>query len=157
MEYKRPAVTHAIVGIVLIAIITWGCSGEPVNSSPQLAASKAFDYVRLAYVDGDARTAYVLLSDDAKAAQSLEQFTTALESARSGGAPDSVRVTGYEMSMDDDLMLIYLSGKAADREFYYQATLEGSITAGYGIDSIVEKGTPFSHGDMWTPLELSHQ
>jgi hypothetical protein len=119
------------LGLFLISISA--CSKPPPHDEA-LAGKRALEFCEAAFVRRDYAAAYNLLSDKAKAYQSVEHFKTAVGRLELDAAPTNLKVTGSErLPGEDNALDIILVEQNTSKPFAYRVTMERTPASDYRV------------------------
>jgi len=109
-----------------------GCV-DKYEHSPRLAADKAEEFAREAFVKKNYDAAYNLLADGTRRHVSAEQFRQTLTKNQSEPAPRKITATEYEPMPGEKAVYIYLEGDQGGAASNYRITMEGTAATGYKV------------------------
>ena len=122
--------TGAIVVCMVATLI--GCA-EKFDHDPAVAAAKAEEFARVAFVNRDVQKSYDLLAVGTRRYVSLEKLKEVITRLHPKGYPSAVQAGGSEPMPGEKAVYVFLAGESAGERFYYRLTLEGTAKAGYRV------------------------
>src|ERR1051325_9183603 len=140
VEYQLHFYRYFLALLLLASVVS--CN-KPVEHDPTLAARRAVEFARAAFVRGDIDAAYGLLADSARRYVPLEKFRETVARLHPNGRPSRVSAVEYEPMPGEKGIYIYLVGRDSGEEFEYTITLEGSASTDYRVTKIT-RGHPIS-------------
>jgi len=121
---------------IFALVILTSCQ-KPIDHDPVLAATRAAEFARVAFVRQDPENAYTLLSESTKRYVPLEKFKETLARLRPKGRPSKIIATEYEPMPGEKAIYIYLViGENPDEQSDYTATMEGTASTDYRVSKI---------------------
>ncbi|HEY7165087.1 MAG TPA: hypothetical protein VIB79_11025 [Candidatus Binatia bacterium] len=131
--------------VLLLLLVASAACGKAIEHDPTLAARRAVEFARAAFVRGDVDSAYALLAPSARGYVPLEKFKETLSRLHPSGRPSRVSAIEYEPMPGEKGIYIYLLGRDSGEEFEYTVTLEGTASTDYRV-------TKFTRGHPITSL-----
>jgi hypothetical protein len=109
------------------------CSKPPPHDEV-LAGKRALEFSEAAFVRRDYAAAYELLSDKAKAYQSVENFKKAVGRLELDASPTNLKVTGSEpLPGEVNALDIILVEQNTSKPFAYRVTMERTPASDYRV------------------------
>ena len=142
-DKKRQVFIHpqCFLGLVLVVLAFVGCAGS-VRHDETLAAKRALEFVRVAFIDKNLDKAYELLSDGGKRHVPLDKFKQSIAAMHPRGYPTKVTAIEYEPMAGEKAIYIFMKGQNSEDQFGYRITLEGSADTDYRVLK-VDQGSGF--------------
>lgn len=137
----------ALLAALALAAGSWGCAPDP-----QKAASRAEEFARLAFQDGDTEAAYALFSEEARKQVSLQQLEATVARMHPQGRPSAVHPVEYELLESRGAVNIYLVGEGNGELFHYRVTLDRSRLRGYRVAGLFRYLQGFPDSTARRPL-----
>ena len=106
---------------------------NPIEHDPALAAKRAVEFARAAFIRQDADGAYALLSDSMRRYVPLAKFKETISRLHPNGRPSKIEAVEYEPMPGEKAMYIYLVGQDSGEQFEYTVTLEGTAATDYRV------------------------
>lgn len=129
---------------ILVLIAVASCQ-KPIDHNPALAAQKAVEFVRVAFVRQDDAAAYELLSNATRRYVPLDKFKETLSRLRPSNRPSKITATEYEPMPGEKAIYIYIVvGANPDQQSEYTVTMEGTASTDYRVSKI-------THGLSYLP------
>ncbi|MGH7872426.1 MAG: hypothetical protein ACREQO_09425, partial [Candidatus Binatia bacterium] len=125
----------------LLVLAFAGCV-DSVRHDETLAAKRALDFVRAAFIDKNLDKAYGMLSDGGKRHVPLDKFKQSIAAMHPRGYPTKVTAIEYEPMAGEKAIYIFLKGQNSEEQFGYRITLEGSADTDYRVLK-VDQGSGF--------------
>ena len=110
---------------IMLAAIP-ACSSHASKQNPELAAARAVEFARAAFVDRDIDKAYGLLDPEFQAYAPKEKFVEVITTMNSPISPTVITATEFEPILGQEGMNIYLTGEDGGEKFYYRIPMKGS-------------------------------
>jgi hypothetical protein len=138
------------------------CSGVVLSHDEDAAAKSALDFARVAFIDHDARTAYPLISEEARKNVPPEQFSEILAKQHPAGYPATITASQFEPIPGQKALSIILVGENATEKFYYRLIMVGTAPTGYTVGGFLRgngpyTGNPQMHGaKLLQPLKAGY-
>jgi hypothetical protein len=118
---------------VFLLLCALACS-KPSPHDEALAGKRALEFSEAAFVRRDYAAAYKLLSDKAKAYQSVENFKKAVGRLELDAAPTNLKVTAWKpLPGEDNALDVILVEQNTSKPFAYRVTLERTHAADYRV------------------------
>ncbi len=127
---KRFFIRFHRLALALLTVFP-GCGG--VQHDENLAAKRAVEFARIAFIQHDLEKAYGLLSDNSKRHVPFEKFKELVAKLHPKGFPTKVTATEYEPMRGENAIYIYLTGENAREQFDYVLTMEGTASSDYRV------------------------
>jgi hypothetical protein len=124
---------HQTYFAALFLVVTSLACTKSIDHDPELAAKRAVEFARAAFIRQDPGAAYALLSDSAKRYVPLEKFKETISRLHPNGRPSKIEATEYEPMPGEKAMYIYLVGQDSGEQFEYTVTLEGTAATDYRV------------------------
>jgi len=119
--------------LALIFLAEFFACTNPIEHDPTLAAKRAVEFARIAFVRQDADGAYALLSDSMRRYVPLAKFKETISRLHPNGRPSKIEAVEYEPMPGEKAMYIYLTGQDSGEQFEYTVTLEGTAATDYRV------------------------
>lgn len=132
-------------------IFFYACS-ESFEHDHKLAAKRAEEFARVAFVRQDFEKAYAMLSDSGKRYVPLEKFKEAVVKSHPRSYPTKIAATDYEPMSGEKAIYIYLTGDNAGEQFFYTLTLDGTATTDYKVTRFSRGSVPFGSSSTKQPV-----
>ena len=132
---------QCFLGLVLVVLAFVGCAGS-VHHDEALAAKRALEFVRAAFIDKNLDKAYEMLSDSGKRHVPLDKFKQSIAAMHPRGYPTKVTAIEYEPMAGEKAIYIFMKGQNSEDQFGYRITLEGSADTDYRVLK-VDQGSGF--------------
>ena len=117
----------------LFIFFFFACSKPPPHDEV-LAGKRALEFSEAAFVRRDYADAYELLSDKAKAYQSIENFKKAVGRLELDASPTNLKVTGSEpLPGEVNALDIILVEQNTSKPFAYRVTMERTPASDYRV------------------------
>src|SRR5262245_6068329 len=123
-----------------------GCGSVAVNAwhhEPDIAAKSAVAFSQTAFVDGDADSAFRLLSPELAKTTSSSSVADVLRGMHPDGRPASVKAIEYEPLPGYRGMNILVLGHSDVGDFYYRLLMDGTAEAGYKVSGFWRGTGPY--------------
>jgi len=130
-----------LAALALATIMIAGCA-ESVKHDEVLAAKRALEFGRLAFVEKNLDKGYELLSDGGKRYVPRDKFKQSVAAMHARNFPTKLAAIEYEPMADEKAIYIFIRGQNSEDQFNYRLTMEGSATTGYKVLKI-DQGTGF--------------
>ena len=143
-DQKRQVVfihPQCFLGLALVVLAFVGCVGS-VRHDEALAAKRALEFVRAAFIDKNLDKAYEMLSDGGKRHVPLDKFKQSIAAMHPRGYPTKVTAIEYEPMAGEKAIYIFMKGQNSEDQFGYRITLEGSADTDYRVLR-VDQGSGF--------------
>ncbi len=114
-----------------------------MSHRPDMAATAAEEFARVAFVEQDSRRAYDLTADELKKAWTLDVFVKNMTELHHSRYPSQVAATDYEPIPGQPAMNVFLRGQNGDEEFYYRFTMLGTEERGYRVMGFFRGSGPY--------------
>jgi hypothetical protein len=124
-----------------LAMIIAGCA-ESVKHDETLAAKRALEFVRVAFVERNFDKSYDLLADGGRRHVPRDKFKQSLAAMHTRDYPTKLAAMEYEPMADEKAIYIFVKGQNGEEQFNYRLTMEGTAAAGYKVLRI-DQGTGF--------------
>jgi len=119
--------------LYLLLLCVLACSKPPPHDEV-LAGKRALEFSEAAFVKRDYAVAYELLSDRAKAYQSVEHFRKAVGRFELDSSPTNLKVTGLKaIPGEDNGLEIKLVEQNTSKPFAYLVTMERTANSDYRV------------------------
>src|SRR5215470_2477177 len=123
--------------IWIFALIAVASCQKPIEHNPVLAAQKAVEFVRVAFVRQDDAAAYELLSNATRRYVPLDKFKETLSRLRPSTRPSKITATEYEPMPGEKAIYVYIVvGENPDQQTEYTVTMEGTASTDYRVSKI---------------------
>jgi hypothetical protein len=129
------------LGLALVILTFVGCA-DSVRHDETLAAKRALEFTRVAFIDKNLDKAYELLSDGGKRHVPLDNFKQSITAMHPRGYPTKLTAIEYEPMAGEKAIYIFMRGQNSEEQFGYRITLEGSADTDYRILK-VDQGSGF--------------
>jgi hypothetical protein len=136
----------ALPGLAPFVLLA-SCAGS-VKHDETLAAKRAIEFARLAFVQKNIDKGYELLSDGGKRHLSHDKFKETVTRMHPRSFPTKVTATEFQPMPGEKAIWIYLAGQNADEQFQYRLTMEGTENGDYKVLTF-DSGVV---GRMFSPL-----
>ena len=149
-----------MIKALLLGTVLLGCSScitfNAIRHDPDLAAERAIQFAKEAFIDLNQPGAYEFLSEDLKQEVSLDKFIGVVAQMHPDNFPRVIRATDYAPVMGQKVVVIWLTGENATETFYYELTMAGTVRTNYKVASVyrVDK-IPHSQGSQSLSKRLS--
>jgi hypothetical protein len=130
-----------LAALTLAIIIIAGCA-EPVKHDEVLAAKRALEFGRVAFVEKNFDKSYDLLGDGGRRHVPRDKFKQSLTAMHARNFPTKLAAIEYEPMADEKAIYIFIRGQNSEDQFNYRLTMEGSAATGYKVLKI-DQGTGF--------------
>ena len=121
------------LSLALCLFFFFACSKPPPHDEA-LAGKRALEFSEAAFVRRDYAAAYKLLSDRAKAYQSVEDFRKAVGRWELDVSPTNLKVVASEpLPGEDKALNIRLVEQNTSKPFAYRVTMERTQTSDYRV------------------------
>jgi len=143
-DQKRQVVfihPRCFLRLALVVLAFVGCAGS-VRHDEALAAKRALEFTRVAFIDKNLDRAYELLSDGGKRHVPLDKFKQSIAAMHPRGYPTKVTAIEYEPMAGEKAIYIFMKGQNSEDQFGYRITLEGSADTDYRVLK-VDQGSGF--------------
>lgn len=125
---------------------------ESFDHDHKLAAQRAEEFARAAFVRKDPENAYALLSDSGKRYVPLEKFKETITKSHPRSYPIKIAATDYEPMAGEKAMYVYLTGDNAGEHFYYNLTLHGTAATDYKVTRFTRGSGPYGSSNTRQPI-----
>ena len=132
-------------------VLFYACA-DSFDHDPKLAAKRAEEFARVAFVGQDYEKGYAMLSDSGKRYVPLEKFKETVVKSHPRSYPTKLAATDYEPMSGEKAIYIYLTGDNPGEHFYYTLTLDGTATTDYKVTRISRGSAPFGSGSAKQPV-----
>jgi len=123
---------HVSIALYLLLFL-FACSKPPPHDEV-LAGKRALEFSEAAFVRRDYAAAYKLLSDKAKAYQSVENFEKAVGRFELDASPTNLKVTASEpVPGEDNALYIRLVEQNTSKPFAYRVTMARTAANDYRV------------------------
>lgn len=122
---------YRFIVVILVAEL-FGCT-QSFDHDSALAAKRAVEFARVAFIRQDPEAAYALLSNSTKRYVPLEKFKETISRLHPNGRPSKIEAVEYEPMPGEKAMYIYLLGRDSGEQFEYTITLEGTAATDYRV------------------------
>ncbi|HVO92236.1 MAG TPA: hypothetical protein VMT22_05315 [Terriglobales bacterium] len=141
---KNPYLPAARQRLLFLTMLTLAClsCADSVRHDQGLAARRALEFARVAFIDKNLTQAYEMLSDSGKRHVPLDKFKQAIASMHPRGYPTKLTAVEYEPMPGENAIYIFLKGQNLEEQFTYRVTLEGSADTDYRVLKI-DQGSGF--------------
>lgn len=140
--------TSVFLGTLVLAACV---QARSFHHDPLMAAEKAEQFARLAFVAQDFEEAYALLSPQFKRVRSQDDFTGTLKQLHEHGFPTTIEVTDFGHILGQPAMSIFAHGVSASGDIYYRLIMHGTVDQGYSVDGFMRGDGEYPQ-TMRTPL-----
>ncbi len=151
---RRFCVVILLVFLVGLAI---SANAEVLIHDEHIAAAKAVEFGRAAFVEQDFQDAYRLLSDETKANWSFSQMTEMIKKMHPYGFPLKIIAVEFEPMPGERSMNIFLRGSRKSEDFHYRLVMHGDAGAGYHISGFFRGTGPYPPSPMRMRLKNGGQ
>ena len=107
-----------------------------------LAAKRALEFTRVAFIDKNFDKAYELLSAGGKRHVPLDKFKQSIAAMHPRGYPTKLTAIEYEPMAGENAIYIFMKGQNSEDQFGYRITLQGSADTDYRVLK-VDQGSGF--------------
>src|SRR6059036_1440607 len=122
--------------IILLSLLV-ACQVRSFHHTPSMAAERAEEFARAAFVEQKFAEAYSLLSSDTKKRLSQDAMVTAIKQLHKDGFPSAVKATDYGPMPGQPAMSIFIHGTGANADIYYRLVMQGTDTEGYSVGAFM--------------------
>ena len=119
--------------LALIFLVELFACTKSIDHYPALAAKRAVEFARVAFIRQDTDGAYALLSNSMRRYVPLEKFKETVSRLHPNGRPSKIEAVEYEPMPGEKAMYIYLVGHDSGEQFEYTVTLEGTAATDYRV------------------------
>jgi hypothetical protein len=130
----------------LICATTFSACAKSFEHDQQLAARRAEEFARVAFVAKDFAKGYALLSESGRRYVPLDKFTETIVKSHPRSYPTKITATEYEPMSGEEAIYIYLIGENGSEHFYYTVTLAGTAVTDYKVTRFSRGSGPFGSG-----------
>jgi len=127
--------------LVALAMLTAGCA-DSVKHDEVLAAKRALEFGRVAFVDKNFDKGYDLLADGGRRHVPRDKFKQSLTAMHARNFPTKLTAIEYEPMADEKAIYIFIRGQNSEDQFNYRLTMEGTAATGYKVLKI-DQGAGF--------------
>ena len=121
------------LSLAVCLVFFFACS-KPLPHDEVLAGKRALEFSEAAFVKRDYDAAYKLLSDRAKAYQSIENFKTAVARWELDASPTNLKVTASDpIPGEGNALNIRLVEQNTSKPFAYRVTMERTPASDYRV------------------------
>ncbi len=132
---------QCFVRLLMVVLAFVGCAGS-VRHDETLAAKRALEFTRVAFIDKNLDKAYELLSDGGKRHVPLDKFKQSIAAMHPRGYPTKLTAIEYEPMAGENAIYIFIKGQNSEDQFGYRITLQGSADSDYRVLK-VDQGSGF--------------
>jgi len=118
-----------------------GCA-ESVKHDEVLAAKRALEFGRIAFLEKNLDKGYDLLSDGGRRHVPRDKFKQSVAAMHGRAYPTKLTALEYEPMSDEKAIYIFVRGQNSENEFNYRLTMEGTAVSDYKVLKI-DQGTGF--------------
>jgi hypothetical protein len=126
----------------LAFILNLSACAESVKHDETLAAKRALEFGRVAFVEKNLDKGYDLLADGGRRHVPRDKFKQSLAAMHARDYPTRLAALEYEPMADEKAIYIFVRGQNSENEFNYRLTMEGTASTGYKVLKI-DQGTGF--------------
>jgi hypothetical protein len=134
-----------IIWFLIYGTILSACANS-FEHDQQLAAQRAEEFARVAFVGKDFEKGYELLSSSGRRYVPFDKFKETIVKSHPRSYPTKITATEYEPMSGEEAIYIYLIGDNGSEHFYYTITLAGTATTGYQVTRFSRGSGPFGSG-----------
>ena len=138
--------------LVVLTLVACQTSVRVLNHRQDLAAVRAEEFARVAFVEHDAQRAYELLWDEGRKRVSAEWVADGIVAMHPKGYPIEVKATAYEPIFGQPAMNIFLDGGGSGEEFHYRLILQGTAETNYRVSDYFRGSGPYPPSPLRKPL-----
>jgi len=139
--------------LALLALVACGSpTFRVLHHRQDLAAARAEEFARVAFVERDAGRAYALLWDEGKKRVSSDSVAAGIMKMHPKGYPVQIKAMEYEPIFGQPAMNIFLDGSGADEEFHYRLILQGTAETNYRVSDFFRGSGPYPPSPNRKPL-----
>jgi len=147
----------ALIGVFLLT-----ACGSIIAHDEDMAAKKALEFAKLAFISHDAQSSYPLVSDETRGTLPADKFAEVLGKLHPTGYPTTITATQFEPVPGQKSLSIILLGENASEKFFYRLVMVGTAPAGYTVGGLFRsnrayEGSPQIHGaKLLQPLKAGY-
>lgn len=119
-----------------------------------MAAIKAVEFSKLAFIERDYEGASKLLPSDEQNPATVEKIKELITKMHPASFPIKVTAVDYEPIHGQAAIRIYLLGENGSEKFYYGFVLVGSADEGYSVSEIYRSTEPFQSSQLKQQLPV---
>jgi hypothetical protein len=143
---------------LLIITVLLGCNSCSVtlttNLDPDMAASRAVEFAKEAFIDLNQPIAYGFLSDEMQRKLSLNKFIDLIGQMHPAAFPLVETATDYETIPGQQSVYIWLYGENGKETFYHRLTMVGTNMTNYRVAGFVRMAE-LPPSQMRKPLRIT--
>jgi hypothetical protein len=148
MKYRGGTILLSIVCLTLAGCVT------PINHNEDLAAIKAVEFARIAFIQRDIESASKLLPSNQQHPDTVETLSRLVSEIHPSSYPRKVTATSYERIPGQKAMKIYLLGENDSEKFYYCLVMVGTSDEGYAVSQVFRSQRPYASTGRQQPLQI---
>jgi hypothetical protein len=134
-----------IIWFLICGTVVSACA-KSFEHDQQLAAQRAEEFARVAFISKDFDKGYALLSASGRRYVPLEKFKETIVKSHPRSYPTKIAATEYEPMSGEEAVYIYLVGDNGSEHFYYTVTLAGTAARGYEVTRFSRGSGPLGSG-----------
>ena len=129
------------LAVLALAMVVAGCT-ESVKHDEVLAAKRALEFGRVAFIEKNFDKGYDLLADGGRRHVPRDKFKQSIAAMHARDFPTNLTANEFEPMADEKAIYIFVRGRNSENEFSYRLTLEGTAVTDYKVLKI-DQGTGF--------------
>jgi hypothetical protein len=145
---------HIKIILTSLLILTFGSCVTAIRHNQDMAAIKAAEFARLAFIQQNYTGASKLVPPDQQNPAGVEKIKELVTKMHPTSYPTKVTATDYEPLSGQKAMRIYLLGENGNEKFYYGFVMGGTEGEGYAVSEIYRGAEPLSSLGMKQPLPV---
>ena len=138
--HRNARKTLGLAAFVLVMVLT-GCA-ESVKHDQNLAARRALEFGRVAFIEKNLDKGYDLLAAGGRRHVPREKFKQSIAAMHMRDYPTKLAAIEYEPMADEKAIYIFIRGQNGEEQFNYRFTMEGTAATDYKVLK-VDQGSGF--------------